>query len=590
MVEYTAITCVNVLVRWCPKVIAGSLLTSIIERLNVVPAIEYVQCLGALVPCFTEVTISSCIIPLVRRFLARGDAFQFAIGEFLTIVDLRRLRVTTEVFSEFMQSKVIVNEYMVALIKLAESAGCIRDDWISRIFVEELVAGAGQSRLIRVGAVRVVLAFSDAIPPRQFHAHLATMFRWADEDIDVGMALLSKADEIMTPKTIHLFPDFRECLGKICQVPDLDIRMRLPAILSGNPTVFLGDSVNLHPIFRILAADRGPEFASLFLDHFATLFAKSAGSDVQQTLFSFFLSAFNDPTPEIRSRLLSSLVYPLLGRARISVVAPLFLNVITTIASSRDVHEAARSYVTFPPDAILGTWQTAVPVFFGHFCRSPFGLLGTCHGFCEKLLPVLGPEHGTEFTECLIRTFFQNELFSVRQIAPALAGAISSPGQHPAVVDMLLQALTDLSQDPVASVRGAIFAALVQIKGFYASQMNFPSERKTTALFMSFRQSDDPFVAAKWNASSKIFLSLPRPKPKMVWGSKSHTAMSEEPKIPQVLPCLRDARLNAQKWGTHGIHGGRVGGTPVLPRRRTLVGTPAPGQPRASASSGSCRS
>jgi hypothetical protein len=581
VVEYTAITCVNALLRRFAKTVAASLLTNVLDRLNAIPAIEYVQCLVTITPCFTDITVTSCILPLIARFVTRSESFQYAIGEFATSVDFKQLQVTTETFIQFTQSKVIVNEYLVSLIRLAEGSGCVTSDWIHRIFVNEIMTSAGHNRSIRVGAVRVVLAVADGLLPKQFYGHLVTMFRWAAEGTDVGLALLSKADEIMTPRTIHLFPDFRQLLAKICQSQDVELRLRLPGIVSLNPTVFLGNGVNLDPVLKMLAADRNPEIQLFFLANFVTLFGKSSGSDAQTALFRLFRDNFNEPTPEIRSKLLSSVVFPLLGPHRMSEIAPLFVDLLATVTNWHDVDEAFLAYLTFPIDSIRANWRAAVPVFFRQVCRCPFPLVESCRRFCAKLLAVLGPEIATEFTSLVIGTFFEHDWFSVRQIGPALAAAISSPGQAPEAVDMLFQAISELSQDPVVEVRASIFGALVSLKRFYGAQLNHQAERKTAALYMSFRQSSDPFLAAKWDENAQIFTSLPRAVPKTLRGSLSHAVvpLSVEPKVNQVLPSLtQESGLTAPGWVTPVIPPRKQSldqRLVVLPKVR-LSGSPAP--------------
>jgi hypothetical protein len=552
--------CVNALLRRFARSIAGSILTNILERLNDMPALEYARCLAAIIPCFTEVTVTSCIIPLISRFVAKQDAYQYVIGELVTSVDLKFLHVTVEMFSQFMLSRILVNEYMLSLIRLAERSGCVTDDWIHRIFVGELVQAASHNRQIRIGAVRVVLALSDSIPAKPFFSHMVTLFRWATESVDIGIALLSKADEIMTPRTIHLFPDFRELLVRICQTPDLEARIQLPSIVRSNPTVFLGNGVNLEPVLKMLAGDRSPEMRGAFLDDFATLFAKSSAADIQNALFQLFLQSFEDPAPSIRTRLIAIQISSVLGPVRVFEAAPLFVELLRGISEWRSVQQAVDTYLTFSPEILISLFPTVTPIVFDLVGRSPHALSETGAHYAGKMAGILDEPSCSSFVDSVIETFFKSDSFSIRRIGPILAAAIAIPSLNQVLGERLFTVVADLALDPVMAVRASILPALVSFRRYYKRQGDSGGERKTIALYMSFSKVTDPLIESKWSQNAIIFNAPLQSEPKKIASSKSHSS----------VPLLEPSQMAAFPTHETGSNPGK-GFTPSPAMQRILA-------------------
>jgi hypothetical protein len=430
---------------------------------------------------------------------------------------------------------------------------CFEGDWLNRFFLVELIQTATSNKFLRIGALRVVVSVAESIPAKAFYGHLVLLFKWASESVEIGIALLSEADAIMTPKTIHLFPDFRELLAKICQAPDFDLKIRLPAIVSSNPTVFLGNAANLRPVLAMLAADRSSEMRAALLEHFSTIFTKAAIAELQEALFAMFVQSFEDLG--LRSRLLECGVYPFLGYSRMARVAPLFLDLVQAIAYSRDMQNAMAAYLTFPPDIILSSWQGIVPIVFRFVADSPFVMRACCETFCEKISRVLDAESG--LVDLVIGNFFRHDRFSARQIASSLAAAMAVRGQPPEIVGQLFMAMVELARDPVVSVQASVLPALVAFKLYYSELEDKHAERQTVALYMSFSRLTDPLIEQKWSENAYIFSKMLRNS-----RQKATTASVGLLQVGDKLPELASPRLLEAEQST----GKRVVRTPVIPR------------------------
>jgi hypothetical protein len=86
LIEFSAIVCVDALLTNFSRNIVASILRNVLDRLEQLPALEYVLCLSKMIPALTDVTLVSCVLPLVDRFLTRADGYQRALGNLLLSV------------------------------------------------------------------------------------------------------------------------------------------------------------------------------------------------------------------------------------------------------------------------------------------------------------------------------------------------------------------------------------------------------------------------------------------------------------------------------------------------------------------------
>jgi hypothetical protein len=587
MVEYTAIISLTALLQRFGKSIAPSVLTPVLNRLAQVPAREYIDALALLVPNFTDVTVKSCILPLIDRFLAKDEPYHMAAGELLVSIPPEFSVITLEQFPRFMANTILANEYLPALVRIAVAAEAVSEDWVLKTCPQVIMQLANINPQIRTGAARLMISFTEILTARDQLGYFGMLFQWAETSAPLALILLGAADEIVQPTTAELIGRFRALLGKLARSPAVECRASVPKIIAANPAVFLEDASSLIPLRTVMEANL-VELQAAFLDSFVMIFARISGPGASDVLFKLLTNCFVNPAPEIRTKLCSSDVYSLFGPATLAQIMPHMLSRMETITQPREWIEFVQTFLSFPPDIVEQFWDKVAHVFFDAAALFPHALASSAFRFCSKLGLMVDAPDLAKLAHAILAKFSAHDRYSVRALFPVLAGAVCVPKQGPVVVDQLFGIFANMWKDPTVAVRAAVISNLFRIRLYFARNGNVARERETMTLFLSFGRASDPVLEAKYVEATKPFnVQVKKPRPAAPLPSVQIGAAGEEPPIVlaqtssslgqgllahKFLPAATVAQLRAQRPANIRKAAGAKGGTgtPPLVRKQTI--------------------
>ena len=557
VLEWLAARAIGKACQMWPRVVAAQSFTAVLERVIQCPAIEYVEILEALIPHLTEATLDTCVVPLVSKFVGCGSSYEFALGELLSNVSMATLRVGPEMFTRFLASEVIVDNYFPKLLVDAVRCGVVNEDWITRTYSEALVLAAVGKPEFRKGAMRTVVCFAELFPQKVLCRYVATGLQWAEKDDSIGLILLSRADEIVTPKTSdELFQPVFDLLVRITRNGDVESRSSIPKLMVENPSIFSGMTSSVHNVIMGFGRDPAPEVRMAFVDNFMGLFAGNKGLGFQESLFAVIMELFSDPSVAVRTRLCSSILFLAIGQTRLMRAAPAFTECMGTITRWRDFRDAVSTYVLFPPAVIKASWHDTARVVFSAVEQSCQALTNICYKFCSRVVSVLEPDLANSFVDGLVTTFAKSEKYNMRQLFPKLACACVTRTQEMNLVDKVSAEVEALATDPVASVVAAVIASILHIRNYYQAHSH-PKEKALLSLFMGFSECTDPYIQDVWTEHWRMLNASLRSLPTIEQGgmeqSKSCVLTMCDIRIPKAVPSFASETMGASPGVLHSV-------------------------------------
>lgn len=551
VIECRAATAIVKACRVSPRVVAAQAIAIVMERIAEYPAVEYVEILCMVLPYLTEGTMTSCVIPSILKFLELSESHQFAFGEILSRVSPKAFRVGPDLLMKVLTSEVLINTHLPKLIADAMKAGVVSDEWVNRTYADAMMRAGEAKPALRPGVIRTIVSFVHILPQKSLLEYVTTGLRWAEDDDNVGIAILSRADDIVTPKTVELFSVICGLLGRIARNGVVSARRHLPKIIACNSTMFNMMTTGVSDIIIGIGKDPAPEVRMAFVDNFLELFVENKGQVFQDSLCDVLSNLFCDSCLQVRTRLCSSILYSSLGPTRLFPLVPKFLDCVSTITRWREIEASVRTYVAFPPSVLAASWDAAVPVVFAAVEKYPQALTSMCYTFCSRLLSApLDPVSQKAFVDVMITRFARHEKFSMRQMFPKLASACVTRTQVVEIVDKVYSEVETLARDPVASVRAAVIGCLYRIRRYYQTQSN-PRETVVLNLFMSFSDSSDPYIrevwTEHWTCLNRAMRSLPKLEDGQVEKSKSCLLKAQDLRRVTVgLPSFASEGIGAQ--------------------------------------------
>jgi hypothetical protein len=480
------------------KSISGSLFNAILDRIEQFPAREYTAALADILPCCTAATFEGVIIPLLHRFIGRGEAYEAAVGELLTAHQFAVIPPSPDLFSKFLASPTIINDYLPGLIQLAVEAGGVTEDWCCRLY-PGLIMHAGRSNAaVRVGAVEALAYLSDVIHPSQLVSYLGTALEWWEGNPEVGLTLAARADELLNSRTVSLAPRFA---GLMRQLADSGpaILARIPRILGSNPAVFLNaddDAADLIDIF-MASPDLGVRVA--FLDSYVLLFARAPGHATQEALLRGFNELFENPPPVIASRLAGAQPYAFFGPAKLLQLMPTLISFAPQLRCWRDVGQLAQTFLSFPSEVLRPNWREVARVLLPLFVQHAHALASQCPIFCSRFTNVLEPDTRRSFVQEVLTQLGAGGWAARRLLAPVVASAATLLA--PSDAGILHAALRVALADSVPAVVVAAMAPLGRLRELWSLKGQDDLEQDIVAIFLEAKKIQNQIVEEAWKAA-----------------------------------------------------------------------------------------
>lgn len=492
LLENMAACCLFELSKHFGKVIAAPLLSPILNKLKENPTIEYVQILSKLISFLTPETIECCIIPILEKFVNNKiESYQYAVGELIISTSFDTLNITTDLFLKFLNSPVIVNNYLTKMIKLASNT--FSKEWIGKILPSHLLCLANSKPDLRYGILKTVFSLSDIIFQKYFCIYVTSALTWAStlDDFNIELILASKADEILTPKTIDLYPKMKDILERIAHSKDPKVRVHLPKIITNNPSAFFGNNLDFQGVFESLANDKSPEIRLAFLDSFCLIYRLATGWNHmnKESLISLFVLFFKDPSPLIRERLCTSIVYSSLGADRICSIMPHFIELASSIQRWRTFSELIKTFISWPNKVIFHFWLQIAPVINIAAEKWPHALAPLIQSFYLKASVYAYDEMENKLVEMIIDNYSKSENYRMREIFPKIAGGLCIKTQRLSLVQCMWNRIKENElNDKIVSVKGKVIPQLIKFRIFFFENNQKELENEVISKFIEIRK------------------------------------------------------------------------------------------------------
>lgn len=474
------------------KIVAAPLLSPIMNKINENPAIEYVQILSSLLQFLTPETIECCILPMLERFVSNKIiSYHYAAGELIVSTSFETLHITTDLFLKFLNSCVIVNNYLTKMIKSASKT--FSKEWIGKILPAHLLCLANDKPDLRCGILKTVFSLSDIIFKKYFYNYITSALTWATtlEDSNIELILASKADEILTPKTIDLYPQMKDILEKILRSKDKIIRVHLPKIITSNPSAFFGFNLNLGDVFISLVNDISYEIRLAILDSFCFIYriATSWSQMNRESLISLFIQFFKDPSPVIKERMCTSVVYSTLGSDRICSIMPYFIEFASTIDKWRNFSELIKTFISWSNKVICTFWTQLAPIVNIAAEKWPHALAPSIQSFYVKVSIFVNDEIENKLEEMIISNYAKSPNYRMRELFPKIAGGLCFKTQRLSLVQFMWNRIKDNElNDIVVSVRGKSIQQLIKFRLFFFENEQKSLENEVISKFIEIRK------------------------------------------------------------------------------------------------------
>jgi hypothetical protein len=428
----------------------------------------------------------------------------------ITAVPLSIWRATPDFFAKLLSSPVLVNEILPPFLPRIIEQKVLPDDWCTRVFPAQVLATAGVNRGIRVGAVKIFLHLWELGLPKSLASGLGTIMQWAEESLDIAALVLDSADELVTPRTQELFPKVRDLLGRLGKCREPQVRLKLPGILVGNPTVFLQGTLNVEPLVTTLASEKSTEMRIACMTHFLALGSQTSTPGLQEAFFKIFLDYFVDPADEVRDQLCMVATYGHLSAARRAAVAPTLVQFLGTLTDWRNIRDCIEAILSFSREVIRANWVALTTRVFTAVAEYPHPLTSSACSFCGVLSHYLLDEDIPKLIERIEESFMKSQATAMRALFPAIVAEMVVSAPPEVQLGSLVQKLSVLTTDPMSSVQTAVIRALARMRAHYFAN-DAVKEREVMTMLRALGKSENPHVADVWAAVWKAVTEANKP-------------------------------------------------------------------------------
>ncbi|OHT14186.1 hypothetical protein TRFO_43145 [Tritrichomonas foetus] len=491
-IEHSAVVCVQGCIRKFGKHVAAPLIGILIDRINESSAIEYGHCLGSLILYFNEDTIRSCIVPLIFKLIGKSTDFHYLAAEILIIAPFRLLHLSTDQYLKLLNLQVIIENYLYHFLEIAQNV--YSNDWFSQTLPIYLLQLANNNVNYRSHIISVILSHPNMFKHQSFFMFLKASLTWASQSQEIAIILLSKADSILSPKTVDLIPIFKDLFKKALNIPNTKIRSKIAEIIVNNPSIVNGYDLEDAQIVLSLATDNSHEVRLSFLNNFPFFYLHSK---IQDIIFNEFLNLFNDESNTIKERLGKPDIYSCLQLNHLVVAISQYFKLMSSIKKWRIMANFIGTYTGFPVDAIINSWNDAFFIVNRAAIENPFALYKHYADFYVHLTRVLPETPLQKMNEMIVSTFAHNDKAQIRMIFLKLCSYFCIRSINYSFIQQLWKSAKELTKDPVVDVRAASIISLVSFRAFFLKIRNMEFESEALKLFNEMENDENPFIQDK---------------------------------------------------------------------------------------------
>ena len=532
MLDYAIITTLDKLAVIYPKQVARESYQTIFEQIQKLPAVEFVSCFLKILPHVDTNTIKS-LVSQILVFLKSSEEYQFAACLILEGIPFNQAYITNNVFTQFLQSPILVTKYLSGIIK--KSINLFGEKWINSFLIQQLTTVANSKDFARAGSVRAFLQNVKQFTERNSYSFLLSSFSWGQASEHVAIEILENCDYILKNKKTEFGSKLKDFALKSQNSPDKTIRVRVIKAVVDMPQLLPTDN-NVRSFIKNACEDPTPEVRCTFIENIMKISTVFPSAETKEQIFHFFVSFFNDTNESVRSLLTTTVYYTKLGNQKLQHLMPSFIRFATSNMVTTDVlsgasrgsilvnqpkalvqkvsvkwrHFAAcvRLYNSFPDAAVISGMQSMTNAVNQVTARSPHALKETCLTFYTRVFYIAKPEQLEWLTNTVVSFFAYSENYALREMFIIIAYTMCFCMKYDLFIEKVWTIVTSLSNDSVPSVRAQLATMLPRYMTFFKQQSDQSMERGVVVLNNALACDEDPYVHAAWEKAQNSLSSI----------------------------------------------------------------------------------
>jgi hypothetical protein len=495
-IEYAALSCCTQLCQSHGLSVAPIILPAIIQRLRVRPAIEYVNCLQALLPFISTRDLRSVILALVTELLSLSETHHYAAAELFLSLGKSNLQISQDDITPLLNSAIVFNRYLPTIADLGVSQ--FGKQCLESTFARQLLAQAKMVPGLREGACRAIPTLVRNSDGPQVHQVVMAAFGWAAGNETMSLALVEMADTLAGYKNGAFQGKSRDLGIKLAQSPSVAIRARLIGIYADNPATFLSSEAYVGRSLKALTEDSEKDVRKSFVSNFHACYSRSTSCELKDRLFSWLLPYFGASDPEIGEALSQNRqIFQVIGSAKLAAVLPQFLRIVQSLGRWRVVATAIAIMTELPVELIRQASAQICATVHAQLIRFPVPLKPAAMAFYSVIAAQIDP---TEFASMLVKTFRLSPCHRLRSFFIEMTKVAYPLVPSNSFLEFLWPNLVSLVEDPVPSVKVCFVDSLRTFRQVMPGCPFSKNWHYCLVHLATLAEDPDPYVRAIWEA------------------------------------------------------------------------------------------
>jgi hypothetical protein len=506
VIEFAAVTILQQIAKKYPKEVLRQSYGEILQRLMFFPSEEYAELICILLPNISPDDFNGRLLPILLEMLKSDEKFQLCASLILVSCTFNADDLTDEVFFVFLDSKALVTHY---LLEITQKAIAVHgQSWFKSFFLPHLTTLSNSKEYSRPGIVRTVLTLCTEFSDPNVYSFLLSAFAWGSYSEVVAAEILNNCEFIMQTKKSEFGPKLKEFAMKLQQSQEIKIRVRVIDIISKHEQILYGSENHLRQFIKNAAEDPALPVKAAFLSRIEIFSQMASNNNIKELIFKYFTNFFGETNEEIRSLLLTSKYYSIIGAPKLTFLLPNFIR-FTQSAGDRWRHFASciSHFVNFPDEVVTVGMKAMAGVLNQAVAKSPFALAESCFMFYTRLTCLVKGQYFDWLAQTVLRTYGQSKMHQLRAHYFRLTYILGYTLPYEIFKNSMWPQVLAIARDPVASVRVAFLRAAPKFFDYFRQQGEEEARRNLALLYQSFAQDEDPYVKSVFTQMPKKVMS-----------------------------------------------------------------------------------
>jgi hypothetical protein len=555
MLKFALTTTLESMVVAYPKQVAKEAFPTILQQIQKLPAVEFVNCLIKLIPNLDDSTIKS-LISQILVFLKSNEEYQFAACLILEEIPFDQSFITTYVFTQFLQSPVLITKFLPNIVK--KTIALMGDKWAESFLIPQLISLANSKDYARAGTVKTFLQNTKQFTERNSYSFLLSAMGWAQSSENIAIEVVENCEHILKYKKSEFGSKIKDFVLKLQTSQDKSLRSRVIKVIVDKPYILTSEN-NIRSFIKNACEDTTAEVRCTFIENIMKISKIFNTAEMKELIFNFFATFFNDTNESVRSLLTTTPYYTKIGNQKLQYLIPSFIKFATTNLLSVDVlsspkqksilvkpsahiqkidvkwrHFAAcvRLFNSFPDSVVISGLQSMTNAVNQMTVKSPNALRDACLTFYSRVLFVAKPDQIEWLVTTAINCFAYSEIYAVRRMFIDISYTMCFSVKYEFFIENVWIIVSSMVNDSVSTVRAGLALMLPRFSAFFKQQSDSEMENVVVALNNALSKDKDPLVQAAWEKAQSIFSKSTIPDSAMSDITTSTTEIESRDAIP----------------------------------------------------------